>query len=219
MRSRFAFASEIGPGFSPDIRTNAKAVIPSEAEGVSTLRSRGTPAFVCALVFLVVASGSAALHAQTIQIKLVDGKTGHIIAHACAGVWMKNDPLKTVFIPTGKDGIAGLRLELEANFTYDPALGCGGSGAINPVLKYGDTLIAYSGSDNPSCAFPESMPKERWKEIEFSTREVLEHGATSANTCGKVAVLPQPGEVIVFVRPRNLREKIFDWGNSDSFPF
>jgi hypothetical protein len=173
-----------------------------------------------ALVFF--ASYAMVLRAQTIQIKLVDGKTGRPVAGACVGAWMKDASNKmSLYIPADKDGAARLRLtqkDSDVDIFYNPKLGCGGTGAINPVLKYGDTLTTYSTGDHPSCAFPESIPNARWKEIDFSTKEVLQHGVASANTCGKITASPQPGDVILFVRPRNFHEKVQDWKASEAFP-
>lgn len=160
------------------------------------------------------------LCAQTIQITLVNGKTGRPSVGICVGVWT-NDTAKTVHIPTDKDGIARLSLthndnEVDISHVWKP---CGANGAINPVLKYDDLLRIGPTFDNPSCASPESVALARWKEIEFSTKEVLQHGIASANTCSKITLSPQPGKLILFVRTRSLREKVQDWKNSDTFPF
>jgi len=174
------------------------------------------------LALLLLASFAPAICAQTVQIKLVNGRTGRAVAGACVGVWMRKNAPLPVYIPTDKDGVARLRLtqkDTEVVISYNPKLGCGGTGAVNPVMKYDDTLAAYSTGDHPSCAVPESMPNARWREIDFSTKEVLLHGVVSTNTCGKVATSPQPGEVILFVRPRNFREKVQDWKASEAFPF
>jgi hypothetical protein len=171
---------------------------------------------------LLFASCATALRAQTIQIVLVNGKTGRPVAGACVGAWMKDASNKmSLYIPADKGGVARLRLthkDNEVNISYNSKLGCGGTGAINPILRYDDTLTTYTTGHDPSCAFPESMPNARWKEIDFSTKEVLQHGVVSANTCGKVTASPQPGEVILFVRPRNFRERVQDWKASEAFP-
>jgi hypothetical protein len=171
---------------------------------------------------LLLASSAKILSAQTIQIKLIDGKTGRPVARACVGVWMKDPSNKmSVYIPADKDGVARLRLtrnDNEIDISYNPKLGCGGTGAIKPVLKYDDTLTTYTTGIHPSCAFSESMPNARFNGIDFSTNEVLQHGVVSANTCGKATASPQPGEVILFVRPRNFGEKVQDWKASEAFP-
>ena len=123
---------------------------------------------------------------RPIQIKLVNGKTWSPVADACVGAWMKDASNKmSVYIPADRDGIARLRVtqkDGDVDISYNPKLGCGGNGAINPVLKYDDTLTTYSTGDHPSCAFPESVPLARWKQLDFSTKEVLQYGVVSANT-------------------------------------
>jgi hypothetical protein len=169
------------------------------------------------LALLLFASCAAALRAQTIQIKLVDGKTGRPVADACVGVWMMKDTRMSVSIKTDKDGVALLRLthnDNEVDISYNSKLWCGGDGAINPVLKYDDSLTTDTYGYHPSCAYPQSMPNARSKEIDLSTNEVIQHGVVSANTCGKAIASPQPGEVILFVRPRTFQEKVSDFFNN-----
>ncbi|MGA8368317.1 MAG: hypothetical protein WB716_13460 [Candidatus Acidiferrales bacterium] len=169
------------------------------------------------LALLLFASCAAGLRAQAIQFKVVNGKTGRPVADVCVGVDMKN-LTQPVYIKTDKDGVALLRLthiDNEVDISYNVELWCGGTGAINPVLKYGDLLQTGTGGDHPSCAYPQSMPNGRWKGTDpLSTKEVLQHGVVSANTCGKAIASPQPGEVILFVRSRTFREKVYDFFNN-----
>ena len=133
------------------------------------------------LALLLFASCTAALRAQTIQFKVVNGKTGRPVADVCVGVQMKNATLP-VYIPTDKDGVARLRLTLndnEVDISYNVKLSCGGTGAINPVLKYNDTLGTSTTGDHPSCAVPESVPNGRWK----GTDPPLDEGGASAWRC------------------------------------
>lgn len=174
------------------------------------------------LTLLLVALCAGALRAQTIQIKVVNGKNGRPVAGVCVGLWNRKDTQLPVYIPTDKDGIARVRLtqkDSDRDISYNPQLGCGGTGTINPVLKYDDTLAPYSTGEHPSCAFPESMPNARWKETDsIPTKEVLQKGYVSANTCGKATASPQPGMVILFVRARNFHEKVQDWKAGEYFP-
>jgi hypothetical protein len=172
------------------------------------------------LALLLFASCAAALRAQAIQIKLVNGETGRPVAGICVGVvgvWLTNNARVLASIPTDKSGVARLRLtqkDDEVDISYSSKLGCGRDGAINPVLKYANSLSIDTYYDDPSCAFPQSMPNARWKEMDFSTQEVLQHGVVSANTCGKVTASPQPGELILFVRSRTFQEKVSDFFNN-----
>src|SRR5579862_7878476 len=92
------------------------------------------------LALFLFALCATVLRAQTIQIKLVKGKTGRPVADACVGAWTKDASNKvSLYIPADKDGVARLRLtqkDSEVDISYNPKLGCGGTGAINPVLKY-----------------------------------------------------------------------------------
>jgi hypothetical protein len=176
------------------------------------------------LAFLFFASYATALRAQTIQFKVVNGKTGRPVANVCVNAvdeWSKTAWI-SVYIRTDKNGVAQLRLthnDNEVDISYNLKLYCGPDGAINPVLKYNDTLRTYTTLYHPSCAFPQSIPNAREKEMDpISTKEVLQHGFVSANTCGKVTASPQPGQVILFVRPRNFHEKVQDWHNNEAFP-
>lgn len=177
------------------------------------------------LALLLFASCATALHAQTIQFKIVNGQTGRPMANVCVSaveaLW--NNVWTPIFLRTDRNGVAYMRLtyeDSEVDIPYNLKLDCGPTGAVNPVLKYKDTMKPYTTGYYPSCAFPESMPNARWKEMDpISTKEVLKNGFVSTNMCGNVTASPQPGEVILFVRSRNFHEKVHDWQNSDAFPF
>lgn len=175
------------------------------------------------LALFLFASCTTTPSAQTIRIKLVDGRTGRLVSGACVGAWEKGARNKmSADIPADKDGVAQLRLtqkDSEVDISYNPKLGCGGNGAINPAFKYDDTLTIYVTGNHPSCALLESNPLARYKALDLSAKEVLQHGVVSANTCGEATASPQPGEVVVFVRTRNFQEKFRDWANSEAFPF
>jgi len=164
------------------------------------------------LALVLIASCTTALRSQTIQIKLIDGKTGRNVKGGCMNV-DTHGHWPDIWIPIDNDGVASLRLTHEVirvHISYNVALYCGGSGAIDPVMEYGDALTTYSSLDHPSCAFPENMLHARNHSLTFSTDEVIQRGVASVNTCGTVTVSPKPGEIILFVRPRNHKEKVED---------
>ena len=158
---------------------------------------------------IVFAFSATALCAQTIEIRLVNGRNGRPIAASCVnvGVRVGNERKKTIAIPTDKDGIARLRLtdkddEIDI---HDRWKDCGFFGVINPVVKYDDVL-----SINVSYVLCQSRKSDySWLAIrDFSTKEVLQRGVVTANTCGKPTALPTPGEVIIFVRPLSWWEQL-----------
>ena len=188
-----------------------------------SIGQQGRRRFTAKTLFaLLTFTSCTTLCAQKIEIVLVNGKTGRPVANACVSVWMTKDIRTRATIRTDKDGIAWLGLtknDKEADVTPNVKLGCGGDGAINPVFKYADLLSAYTAVDAPSCTLPEKMQEARWKEMgPLSTKEVIQKGFVSANTCGKVTRAPQPGVVILFVRAKNFHEKVEDWKACEYFP-
>ena len=163
------------------------------------------------LPIALLGSSGAALCAQSIEIKLVNGRNGRPIAASCVnvgvGVGVGNERKKTIAIPTDKDGIARLRLtdnDNEINI-HDRWKDCGLFGVTNPVLKYDDVLPI-----NVGYVLCQSRTADNsWLAItDLSTKEVLLHGVVTANTCGKAIAPPKPGEVIIFVRPLSWWEKL-----------
>ena len=165
------------------------------------------------LPIALLGSSGAALRAQTIEIKLVNGRNGRPIAASCVnvgvgvGVGVGNERKKTIAIPTDKDGIARLRLtdnddEIDIRDRWKD---CGLFGVINPVVKYDNVLPI-----NVGYVLCQSRTADNsWLAItDLSTKEVLLHGVVTANTCGKAIAPPKPGEVIIFVRPLSWWEKL-----------
>jgi len=55
-------------------------------------------------------SSGTAVRAQTIKIKLVNGKKGRPVARACVNTWVDTDQKDAMAIPIDKDGVAWLYL-------------------------------------------------------------------------------------------------------------
>jgi hypothetical protein len=52
-------------------------------------------------------------------------------------------------------------------------------------------------------------PDYSWLDIrEISTKQLMREGIVMPNTCGKATASPQPGELVIFVRPLSWWEKI-----------
>jgi len=163
------------------------------------------------LLLLAFCLFGTALHAQTLEIKLVNGRDGRPIAGKCIYVWV-GDRSKTSSGPllqteTDRSGSAVLRLthaDGEIN-TQSQLLSCGLRGLINPVVKYGDTISVRAGY----VLCQRNTPDYSWlARTDFSTEEVLQRGIVTANICGKATASPKPGEVILFVRPLSWWEKL-----------
>lgn len=158
-------------------------------------------------VLLILGSYGTALRAQTIKIKLVNGRNGRPMVGKCVNVWVGTERVDALSVPTDKQGIASLVLThqgAEIN-TQNQWPACGMWGVDNPVLKYADKIRINAGY--VLCQL--HKPGFSWLAImTFSTKEVLQSGIVTKNTCGKAKASPKPGEIILFVRPLNFWEKL-----------
>lgn len=160
------------------------------------------------LIVVLVGLFGMGVHAQTIRIKLVNGKNGHPIAEACVnvGVGTKHNAAG-IAIPTDKDGVASFSLT-DDNATINTETkwkACGYFGVVNPVVKYADSIRINIGY--VSCQ--PHAPDHSWLlMMTFPTKDLLQSGVVTANACGKATASPDPGEVVLFVRPLTFREKL-----------
>lgn len=161
------------------------------------------------LVFMLVSTCclGTPVRAQILRIKLVNGRNGRPIANSHVNVWVGNARKEAMAIPTDQDGVAKLRLTENEQETdvHNKCRGCGDSGVIEPVVKYSDSVRVNAGY--VSCQ--PHRPDYSWlSSQEFSTRDVLRSGVVTANACGSAKASPEPGELIVFVRPLTFWEKL-----------
>ncbi len=162
-------------------------------------------------LLFVLGSYGMALHAQTIRIKLVDGRNGRPMADKCINVWVgdrsapKSRPLLET--QTDKNGVANLHLtEQDAEVSkQSQQLACGLQGVIDPVVKYGDTVSIRAGY--VSCQ-PHRADYSWLAMLDLSAEEVLQSGIVTPNACGKAKASPTPGEIVLFVRPLSWWEKL-----------
>lgn len=159
------------------------------------------------LVLLVLSSSGALLYAQTVEIKLVNGRNGSPLAETCVNVWIGNGRKDAIAVPTDKNGVARLRLtdqdsEVDARRRWK---GCGDFGVIDPVVKYESSIRINAGY---VLCQPEA-PDYSWLALtSLSTEQLIQKGIVTPNSCGKPTASPKPGEVIIFVRPLNWWEKL-----------
>lgn len=159
-------------------------------------------------IFIVVLVGllGTGARAQTIRIKLVNGKNGHPMAEKCVNVWVGTERKDAMAIPTDRDGVASVRLtdkDAEVN-TRNTWSGCGDFGVVNPVVKYSDAIRVNAGY---ALCVPHGT-NDSWLALQkFSTKEVLQSGVVTQNVCGKTRASSEPGEIILFVRPLTFWEK------------
>jgi hypothetical protein len=148
-------------------------------------------------------------YAQTIKITVLDGSNGHAMTNKCVYVWVgnKSDPMSGPLLQTQTSSYGVLNLTLvqgQEVTNGEVQLACGLSGVAAPSMKFGDTISIRTG-----YALCQSGVHDSWlARANFSTEEVLQHGVVTPNSCGKATALSRPGEVVLFVRPLTLWEKL-----------
>ena len=160
------------------------------------------------LATVLLTMPAMSLAAQTLEIKLVDGRNGRPMVRTSAyvNVWVGGERKEAIAIPTDDKGVARLQLTLNPNEVNVPnSTGHGTIVANHPVVQYDESfrinvpfVVCESGEGDRS---PLGLRN-------FNTKEILDHGHASGNTCGKVTALPQPGQVVLFVRPLTFMEKM-----------
>ena len=165
------------------------------------------PRLLHPFLLLAFSSFGTLLCAQTIEVKLIDGRNGHAIANTCVNVWVGNEQKDALAIPTDKNGVARLRLtddDFEVN-TQNLWRDCGEFGVINPVVKYGGSVSVNAGY---VLCQPQATDYSWLAVKNIPTKQLVQQGLVSGNACGKSIALPRPGELIIFVRPLNFWEKL-----------
>lgn len=159
------------------------------------------------IVFLAISLSAGFLRAQTIQIKLVNGRNGSPFAGTCVNVWVGNERKDALAIPTDKNGIA--RLTLTGNDSevdlHNIWKGCGAFGIKDPVVKFDSSLRVNAGY----VLCQSQVPDYSWLATSnFSVDQVIRLGIVTPNSCGRITASPKPGDLTIFVRPLNWWEKL-----------
>jgi hypothetical protein len=178
----------------------------SSSRSTASILSFGFASCLWLALFKACISGPS-LFAQTIEIKLVNGKTGRPLANTCVNVWIGHERKDALAIPTNDQGVATVWLTMDeiALNGRDRWKDCGDFGVINPVVRYEDSIRV-----NASYVLCQPRrPDYSWLALSsFSTEEVLQHGIVTLNSCGKSTASPKPGEIVLYVRPLNWWERL-----------
>lgn len=182
--------------------------------GKTRTKSSSNQSSLCGVVRFLVALFlilyGTLLCAQTLEIRLVDGRNGcpmadhwrkgDPVADHCVNVWVGTARKEAICIPTDANGVARLRLtDNIGEIDIQNRSKHGGSiVAINPVLKYEDSLAIQVGY---ALCIPRGSHYSWLAVSHFSTKQLLQQGYVSPNTCGKATASPKPGEMVIFVRP------------------
>jgi hypothetical protein len=160
------------------------------------------------LATLLLTMPTITLAAQTLEIKLVDGRNGRpmVGASAYVNVWVGGERKEAIAIPTDGNGVARLQLTLNPNEVNIPnSTGHGTIVANYPVVQYDESIRINA----PYVLCGAGGGNESWLDSKnFITKDLFNHGYASPNICGNVTISPQPGQVVLFVRPLTFWEKM-----------
>jgi hypothetical protein len=124
----------------------------------------------------------APLCAETVTIKVVDGRSGRPMSKAPVNVWTDNESKWATPIRADENGTA----------------------LVHPIDARVDLRIQvrYVLCQSPKADYS-------WLRImTYPIHRVLEQGIVTANYCGKATAAPRPGEVTIFVRPLTWWERL-----------
>ena len=159
------------------------------------------------LSLLILTESGVILCAQTVTIKLVNGRDGHPMSNSHVNIWVGTKRKEAMVIPTDKDGVARLRLAAnndEVNLHMREEY-FGDNIVIDPIMKY-DELI---GVNVPFVICYPHVRDYSWLAVtNISTKQLLQQGIVWPNSCGKATASPKPGELVIFVRPLSWWEEL-----------
>ncbi len=162
-----------------------------------------------ALLALAVVGGlGVPAYAQTIRIKLFDGRNGRPMARSCINLWVGHGRVAASVIVTDKEGVASLRLATraaEANTEHWPSACTKRLEGREPVFKYANSVRINVGY---VVCVPRGSNYSWLALMNFPTKKIFQSGIVTPNACGKARASPKPGEIILFVRPLTLWEKL-----------
>jgi hypothetical protein len=162
------------------------------------------------LVCVLAAFSGPALHAQEIRIRVVNARNGKPITNECVNVWTLTWHGAHIVAATNKDGVAVLRLAdneilAETSCPGWPAQASRRSD-VDAITISGDYYVACQECGKITPGEPPTDPLNTMPS--YPIKRILESGISAANTCGKFRAEAKPGELILFVRPRSLWQKL-----------
>lgn len=161
-----------------------------------------------ALALLTISFVAPQSPAQSIEILLVNGKTGKPMVgpSSYVNVWIGKSRKGALAVRTNENGIARLTLTtVPAEENIPLSIGLTTAVSDHPVILYGDSIRIQ----NPFVSCATERSHFSWLFLSnFHTDEILNEGYVSPNICGKAVINRQPGRLVLFVRPLTVWEAL-----------
>jgi hypothetical protein len=168
------------------------------------------------LISALVSLPGPLLHAQEIQIRVLNGRNGKPVTNECLNVSLGPWHGADLLAPTDKSGVVVLHIA-KNDVTADTA--CQGwskqahrAEGTDTISVMGDYYVAcqeYGKISSREQTKPDALPSVIKTVVpSYTFKKILESGVSAANTCGKFRAEAKPGELILFVRPRGVLERL-----------
>ncbi len=152
------------------------------------------------LILALFAIGGTSCNAQTLHVRLLNGKTGKPLPNAYVNVWVGDQRKDAVPIVIDSNGEASLSL---TNSASDPQLQA--ESVHSPTFLYSPEIRVQVGF--VLCQV--TRQKYSWLHITpYSTTDWVRTGLVTSNACGKSATKPEPGVLTIFARPLSFWETL-----------
>jgi hypothetical protein len=157
-------------------------------------------------VFAVLFGG--ALYAQDIQIRVLDGRTGHPVSD-CLNIWTSPGQREPLVVRAGKDGVAVLHTSddhaapVRGHSVDLPCTDVPTAGSVTHV-----EMIGISPDWDIDCRVSEKTGLTPADTKFYSVDEILRSGIATDNICGKFRTEPKRGELVFYVRPPHWWESL-----------
>jgi hypothetical protein len=155
------------------------------------------------LVFICLAAICGSLRAQTektVAIRMIDGKTGLLIASSNFLVRVNHqDTVHGDWVHLNEDGSGKLTLPVDADVI-----------SIHATYDSATLIYANCDADKDRGSAEHAASPDRW----YSIATILESGIVAPNGCvgkkvpDKLQIFAKPGEFVFFVRPLNSMERM-----------
>jgi len=131
---------------------------------------------------------------KTITIRLLDSRTGHLIATAHFLIRINHEQTEHGnWVRENDDGTGNLTVPQNAS-------------VLSAQAKYALGTELYVNCDS---AKDKDFPVARW----YAVSDILTSGVAAPNGCSKRTALAKPGEFVFFVRKQNWREQTQDFSS------
>lgn len=159
---------------------------------------------------------------QDVKIRVMNAHSGKPVKNECLNLSFGHWPgvegefrNADMTIPVDKEGVISLRISEGQVTTSNRRNICNGLEKLGPLTLENPPSLMVLGDWYVVCQKPEDALKYRVTDGKtvptqpvYRIAQIMQSGISAPNTCGKARVQAKPGELVLFVRPLSLIEKL-----------